>query len=81
MGHQLSRCEIIDLLEEAVTLDRPVAVELRGNRHFTDHVREVVTRDGQDWGVFRTHEPVLVEDIHHCARGEPLEPTYRGKRG
>jgi hypothetical protein len=80
MAHMLDRGDVLDLLEEAVVLKRPVAVELRGDRHFVDHVREVVTRDGADWVVFKAHETVLLRDIHSVARGEPIEPSYAGKR-
>jgi hypothetical protein len=80
MAHMLDRGDVLDLLEEAVVLKRQVAVNLRGDRHFVDHVREVVTRDGDDWVVFKTHETVLLRDIHTVARAAPIEPTYAGKR-
>jgi len=80
MGHQLDHCDIIDMLEEAVTLDRAVAIELRNNAHFVDRVRDVVTRDGADWAIFASHEPVLVKDIHSCARAEPWEPGQAPER-
>jgi hypothetical protein len=79
MAHQLDRCSIVDILEEAVVTRRGVAVELRSNKHFVDDVREVVTRDGEDWAIFKAHEPVAVSDIHHIARAEPREATYAGK--
>ena len=79
MGHQLDTCDIVDMLEEAVVSRRPVAVELRTNKRFVDEVRDVVTRDGEEWALFATHEPVPVRHIHCCARAAPWEPTYAGK--
>jgi transcriptional antiterminator Rof (Rho-off) len=75
----LERCDIIDMLEEAAVSRRSVAVELRSNERFTDHVRDVVTEDGEEWAVFAAHERVPVRHIHHCARALPWEPTYAGK--
>jgi hypothetical protein len=80
MAHMLDRCDILDLLEESVVSGRAVAVELRSNKKFVDQVRDVVTQDGDEWAVFRYHEPISVSDIHCCARAEPWEPTYAGKR-
>jgi hypothetical protein len=79
MGHELDRCDILDLLEEAVVSGSPVAVELRNNRRFVDHVRDVVTEGGQEWAVFKTHEPVAVRSIHDCTRTAPRGGTYAGK--
>jgi hypothetical protein len=71
MGHRLGRCEFLDLLEEAVVLDRPVEVELKNGAHFEDHVREVVTEDGEDWAVFVDHSRVAVSAISDCRRAGP----------
>jgi hypothetical protein len=79
MGHLLDRCSILDILEEAVVTRRAVAVELRSNKRFVDEVRDVVTKDGEETAIFRTHEPIPVTDIHYVARAEPIEPTYDGK--
>jgi Rho-binding antiterminator len=79
MGHMLDRCDIVDMLEEAVVTGRQVAIELRSNKKFVDHVRDVVTESGQEWAVFKHHDTVPVSDIHNCARAEPMEPTYAGK--
>jgi len=80
LGHQLDQCDIIDMLEEAVTLDRAVAVQLRNNAHFVDRVRDVVTRDGVDWVIFAVHGTVPVSDVHSCARAEPWEPGQAPER-
>jgi hypothetical protein len=80
MGHQIDSCDIIDILEEAVTLARPVSVELRHGRRFVDHVRDVETDADGNWAVFATHGRVAVNDISDCARAEPIEPTYAGVR-
>jgi hypothetical protein len=79
MGHLLDRCDILDLLEEAVVSGRAVSVELRSNKRFVDKVRDVVTEGGEEWAVFKHHESVPVGHIHCCARAEPWEPTYSGK--
>jgi len=79
MSHQLDRSDIIDLLEEAVTLRRSVSVVLRHGRHFVDRVRDVVSERDEDWAVFAVHGRVPVTDIATCARGEPIEASYAGK--
>jgi len=79
MSHVLERCDVIDVLEEAVTLKRPLAVELAGGRRFVDRVRDVVTEDGQDWAVFAAHERTAVDDIKFAGPAEPHEPSYAGK--
>ena len=79
MSHLLERCDIIDVLEAAVRMRRPVSVELREGRHFTDEVRAVNTDDDGEWAIFRLHDRVLVDDISFCAPAEPPEATYRGK--
>ena len=79
MSHVLERCDVIDVLEEAVTLKRPLTVELAGGKRFVDRVRDVVTEDGQDWAVFDAHERTPVNDIRFAAPAEPHEPSYAGK--
>lgn len=78
--HTFNRSDIIDMLEESAVSGRTIEVELRSDKKFVDHVREVVTRDGEDWAVFRAHEPVAVTHIHRCSRAEPWDTTYAGKR-
>lgn len=68
------------MLEEAVTSGRSVAIELRNNKRFVDKLRDVVTQDGEEWAIFKMHEPLAVTDIHYCSRAEPVEPSYAGKR-
>jgi hypothetical protein len=79
VGHALDRSDVIDLLEEATVARRAVAVELKSNERFVDHVRDVVTDGGEEWAVFVAHEAVPVRHIHRCGRAEPWEPTYAGK--
>lgn len=81
MAHIEDRCDVIDLLEESVVTGRPVQVELRGGRRFVDHVRDVITENGEDWACFRAHERVPVSDIVFCARAEPRDASYAGKLG
>jgi hypothetical protein len=80
VGHMLDRCDVLDVLEESVRLKRPVRVEAKGGLRFVDQVREVTLIDDQEWAVFRDHDRLPVDDISFCARAEPIEPTYRGKR-
>ncbi|HVT08620.1 MAG TPA: hypothetical protein VHO67_14280 [Polyangia bacterium] len=75
----MDRCDVIDVLEESVTLRRPVTVELKGGGHFIDQPRDVVTADKQEWVQFRDHDQVAVADIAFCAPAEVPEPSYRGK--
>ncbi len=67
------------MLEEAITANSTVAVELRSERRFVDFVRDLVTRDDEDWAIFASHEAVAVTDIRSCSRAEPVEPSYAGK--
>ncbi|HXJ19311.1 MAG TPA: hypothetical protein VMT03_03690 [Polyangia bacterium] len=76
----MDRCDVIDVLEESVTLRRPVTVELKGGRgRFVDQPRDVITADHQEWVQFHQHEQVAVEDIAFCAPAEVPEPSYSGK--
>ena len=65
---RVGRCAFLDVLEEAVLVRRPVAVELEEGETFLDEVTDVVTREGQEWIHFRSHPPVLVEDIRAATR-------------
>jgi transcriptional antiterminator Rof (Rho-off) len=79
MGHLMDRCDVIDVLEESVTLRRPVAVELKGGKHFVDQPSDVVTDDHNEWVRFDGHEQIAVDDIKFCAPASPPEASYRGK--
>ena len=72
MGHIMDSCDFIDVLEEAVTTKRPVNIELKGGRSFTDHVRDVVTEAGADYVDFRDHGRLALADIRSAARAEQL---------
>ena len=75
----MDRCDVLDVLEEAATLGRPVAVELKGGKRFVDEIRELVTREGEDWAAFRDHEVIAVSDISSCSRTDSPDPSYAGK--
>ena len=64
-------CSFIDVLEEAVLVKRPVAIELRDGATFIDLVTDVKTESGQDFAVFRSHSRVAVRDIAAATRAEP----------
>ncbi|MFL5303743.1 MAG: hypothetical protein ACJ8F1_00955 [Polyangia bacterium] len=79
MGHLMDRCDVVDVLEESVTLRRPVTVELKGGGHFVDQPRDVVTADHKEWVQFQDHDQIAVDDIAFCAPAEPPASTYSGK--
>jgi len=68
---QVGRCSLIDVLEEAVLVARPVAVRLRSGETFLDAVTDVVTEGGDDFAVFRAHGRVSVGRIEALTRAEP----------
>ena len=68
---EIGRCDFLDVLEEAVLTKQPVIVKMRNGDVFTDTVRDVVTKDGEDWAVFEEHDRVAVSDIHGCSKTEP----------
>lgn len=72
---QVGRCSLIDVLEEAVLVARPVAVRLRSGQTFIDEVVDVVTRDGDDFARFRGHGTVPVGEIEALTRATPEPPA------
>ena len=79
MSHNVERCDFIDMLEESAKMHRTVAVTLRGDTHFSDDVRDVVTEAGEDYALFRDHGRVAVSDILDCVWTAPREASYDGK--
>ena len=79
MSHQVERCDFIDMLEESAKLHRPIAVTLRGDTHFAEAVRDVVTESGEDFAVFHDHGRVAVSDILDCVWTAPREEGYDKK--
>ena len=80
MGHLIERCDFIDMLEESARLHRPVIVELKDGRTFTDQARDVITEaSGDEWVVFRLHDRLSLDAISSCRAAAPTEPSYRGK--
>lgn len=71
---EVGRCNFIDVLEEAVLRRRPVAVQLRAGVSFIDQVIDVVTENGDDFAVFKSHERVRVGDIEAVTRDERARP-------
>ncbi len=68
---EVGRCDFIDVLEEAVLRHRSVAVQLREGEAFIDEVVDVVTEQGDDFAVFKSHERVSVGQILAVTRAEP----------
>jgi transcriptional antiterminator Rof (Rho-off) len=83
VGHLIERCDFIDMLEESARLHRPLIVELKDGRTFTDEARDVVTESSgaewAEWAVFRFHDRLSLDEISTCRAAAPVEPTYRGK--
>ena len=79
MGHMEDRCDILDILEEAVVTKRAVTVDLLGDRHFTDLVTDVVTEAGQDFAFFKAHGRWGLNDIRTVSRAQPHDQSYKGK--
>ena len=71
---QVGSCSFVDVLEEAVLVRKPVAVELRDGTTFIDQVTDVTTESGQDWVVFKNQGRLPVRDIAAATRAEP--PRY-----
>ncbi len=78
MGHNIDRCDVIDILEESVVIKRPVEIKLEGGREFTDQVRDVVTEAGVDYVDFRDHGRMPVADIRSAARAQ--QPSVNNPR-
>lgn len=68
----VGRCSLIDVLEEAVLRRSVVAVRLRDGSTFIDGVVDVVTENGDDFAVFRSHPRVAVGAIQAMTRAEPI---------
>ena len=78
---QVGSCSFVDVLEEAVLVKRPVAIELRDGTTFIDQVTDVTTESGQDFAVFRSHARVPVKrsprppaPSHPAAQARPTPP-------
>jgi Rho-binding antiterminator len=66
----VGQCDFIDVLEEAVLRQRPVAVQLRAGEMFIDQMMDVVTEAGREFAVFRSHARVPVREIAAVSRAE-----------
>lgn len=76
---QHDRCDLLDVLEEAAVIHRPVNVELRDGQRFVDRVKTVVTESGEDYVVFQDHERIAVTQIADCEPSTHAPPSYLGK--
>ncbi|HVR62135.1 MAG TPA: hypothetical protein VMU50_09560 [Polyangia bacterium] len=81
MGHQLQKCDFIDVLEESAVVGTEVVIDLRHGGQFTDVVRDVVTEEGQEFALFKMHGRLPVHSISDARRAHPREATYEGKLG
>ena len=80
MGHRIDRGDVIDMLEESITLRIPVVVELQDGRKFEDRVTQIGKYNGEDHVAFHDHEFTPLRQISRTARAAPREYTYAGKR-
>ncbi|HET6147888.1 MAG TPA: hypothetical protein VFH68_10180 [Polyangia bacterium] len=81
MAHIVEKCDFLDVLEEAAVLGTQVVVDLRDGGHFTDNVREVITENGQDFALFKTHGRLAVDALSAARRAAPRIDSYEGKLG
>jgi Rho-binding antiterminator len=81
MGHIVEKCDFIDVLEEAAVLGTEVIIDLRDGEQFTDSVRQVITEDGQDFVLFKSHGRLAVHAVSDARRAAPRVDSYEGKRG
>ena len=65
-----STCDVLDRLEEAVLRRSSVRVTLQDGRTFVDDVREVVTENGHDYGVFSGAGKIDVKQMSNCERAD-----------
>jgi hypothetical protein len=68
MGHRIDRGDIIDMLEESITRNIPVAIELTDGRKFEDRVTEISKFEGEDHVEFHQHELTPLRHISRTAR-------------
>ena len=80
MGHRLDRGDVIDMLEESITLRIPVVVELQDGRKFEDRVTQIGKFEGEDHVAFQLHEFTPLRRISRTARAYPPSYSYAGKR-
>jgi hypothetical protein len=68
MGHRIDRGDIIDMLEESITRNIPVAIELTDGRKFEDRVTQIGKYDGEDHVAFAQHEFTPLRQISKTSR-------------
>lgn len=59
----IGRCDFLDMLEEAAVTKKPLEVEMRNGEIFTDEVRDVITKEGQEFVDFLDHRMVPLAEI------------------
>lgn len=68
MGHRIDRGDIIDMLEESITRNIPVAIELTDGKKFEDRVIQIGKFEGEDHVAFAQHEFIPLRSISRTAR-------------
>ncbi len=67
----LGRCDFLDVLEEAAVVKRPVEVKLRNGDSFIDIVKDVETKDGEEFVHFDSSGTLKLSEIQAMSRAEP----------
>ena len=67
----LGRCDFLDVLEEAAVVKRPVQVKLRSGASFIDVVKDVETKNGEEFVTFDSSGTVKLSEIQGMSRAEP----------
>lgn len=79
MGHRIDQGDIIDMLEESITLNIPVVVELKNGKIFEDKAKQIGKVDGEDGVAFRDHEFTPLHQISTCRRAVAPSGRYDQK--
>jgi transcriptional antiterminator Rof (Rho-off) len=75
----MDRCDLLDMLEEAALADQPLEIHLRDGETMQTRVREVLTRDGEDYAILEDGACLSVSTIAECRRRVPRPTTYEPK--
>jgi transcriptional antiterminator Rof (Rho-off) len=75
----MDRCDVLDVLEEAVRARGSVEVRFRDGETIEVRVREVVTRGGEDYALLANADAVPVSQISACRRLRPPGKSYDPK--
>jgi hypothetical protein len=69
-------CDVIDVLEESITLHTPVLVHLQDGRVFEDRAQQIGKYEGEDHVAFADHELTPISAIRRCERAFVVAHRY-----